>query len=83
MFELAKRPMAVLWVADLPAEERLERARLLAKELAAGAAVAEGRVDELLESVSGPLRAGGEAEPLCRINYGNRFPEEGRCAGCP
>lgn len=49
----AFRLMEALWLADLPAEERLERARLLAKEVAAAAALAEGRVDELLKAFPG------------------------------
>ena len=49
----AFRLMEVLWLADLSVEERLERARLLAKEVAAAAAVAEGRVDDLLKAFPG------------------------------
>lgn len=49
----AFRLMEVLWVEDLTAEERLERARLLAKEVAAAAALAEGRVDDLLKAFPG------------------------------
>lgn len=49
----AFRLMEVLWLEDLPAEECLERARLLAKEVAAAAALAEGRVDELLRLFPG------------------------------
>lgn len=53
MFELAKDLMGLLWQADLSAGERLERAKLLAKELAAAAALAEGGVDDLLRAFPG------------------------------
>lgn len=77
MFELAKRLMAVLWVADLPAEERLERARLLAKELAAGAAVAEGRVDEFLRACPGHFELVVKLSPCAGSTTGTDFPKKG------
>ena len=52
-FDSVLRLMQVLWQADLSQGEQLERARLLAKEIACQAALAEGRVDELLRAFPG------------------------------
>lgn len=53
VFDSVLKLMQVLWQADLSQGEQLERARLLAKEIACRAALAEGRVDELLRAFPG------------------------------
>lgn len=53
VFDSVLKLMEVLWQADLSQGEQLERARLLAKEIACRVALAEGRVDELLRAFPG------------------------------